>query len=66
MAKVENRIIAIRYGYVDGVITTTTLFFADGDDLELSGHVTIPFMETVEIRYNPDSKALNKVTLLTR
>ena len=50
MAKVTGRIVAYRHNHNDGV-SSTTLFFADGNELNVDGELHFPQAVTMEVRY---------------
>lgn len=53
MAKISGRIVAFRHDPDGGVMMTTTLYFADGKELTVTGVVYLALqMGTFEIRYD--------------
>jgi hypothetical protein len=60
MAKKSGRVVAYSYSYEgnDGKVSSTRLFFADGSELLLVGHVHLPVLATLGFQYKRNEAGL--------
>jgi hypothetical protein len=58
---VSGRIFAYSYVYNGGAVTATRLFFEDGQELTLKGHLHFPSVITVGVTYIEKAKKPNEL-----
>jgi len=68
MAKTTGRVIALEYSYTGEHVSATRLYFDNGEELLLSGHILLLNGATLDFRYkrnDPPPHTLNKIVLLS-